>query len=214
MQRPREGMNLHWDGNNASVTERNFSAALGAGVSPVSVDTEALYRIRDWITDLEAPPFPKPDLIDQSKLARGEELYTQYCASCHGMKVDGTYDYRTTKYPYLGEVVPLREIGTDIGRWASYTQGFADVQNTLYSGYDWQFKNFKKTDGYANSPLDGIWARSPYLHNGSVPTLYDLLLPASERPLTFYLGTREYDPEKVGFKTTAGNGNRFLFRAN
>ncbi|MEP0940985.1 MAG: di-heme-cytochrome C peroxidase [Rhizobiaceae bacterium] len=54
--------------------------------------------------------------------------------------------------------------------------------------------------GYKARPLEGIWATSPYLHNGSVPTLYDLLLPASRRPASFALGSREYDPVKVGFR--------------
>jgi hypothetical protein len=52
---------------------------------------------------------------------------------------------------------------------------------------------------YAARPLYGIWAAAPYLHNGSVPTLYDLLLPPAERPATFALGEREYDPAKLGF---------------
>lgn len=52
---------------------------------------------------------------------------------------------------------------------------------------------------YKARPLNGIWATSPYLHNGSVPTLYDLLLPPSERPQTFSVGRWEYDPRKVGY---------------
>ena len=52
---------------------------------------------------------------------------------------------------------------------------------------------------YAARPLYGIWAAAPYLHNGSVPTLYDLLLPPDQRPKKFALGGREYDPVKVGF---------------
>ena len=52
---------------------------------------------------------------------------------------------------------------------------------------------------YAARPLFGVWAASPYLHNGSVPTLYDLLLPPAQRPKTFPLGPREYDPVKLGF---------------
>ncbi|MCC6510915.1 MAG: hypothetical protein IT423_17570 [Pirellulaceae bacterium] len=47
-------------------------------------------------------------------------------------------------------------------------------QNQLGAGKWWRFRHFKKTLGYANAPLDGVWARAPYLHNGSVPTLYDL----------------------------------------
>jgi hypothetical protein len=52
---------------------------------------------------------------------------------------------------------------------------------------------------YKARPLNGIWAASPYLHNGSVPTLYELLLPPAERPLTFAVGRWEYDPRKVGY---------------
>jgi len=52
---------------------------------------------------------------------------------------------------------------------------------------------------YAARPLYGIWAAAPYLHNGSVPTLYDLLLPPEQRPKTFALGGREYDPVRLGF---------------
>jgi hypothetical protein len=52
---------------------------------------------------------------------------------------------------------------------------------------------------YAARPLYGIWAAAPFLHNGSVPTLYDLLLPPERRPKTFALGARQYDPIKLGF---------------
>jgi mono/diheme cytochrome c family protein len=55
--------------------------------------------------------------------------------------------------------------------------------------------------GYKPRPLEGVWATPPFLHNGSVPTLYDLLSPVEERPTTFYLGTREFDPLKVGYVT-------------
>ncbi len=53
---------------------------------------------------------------------------------------------------------------------------------------------------YKARPLSGIWATPPYLHNGSVPTLYDLLLPAGERPQTFYLGHMRYDAKKLGYE--------------
>jgi hypothetical protein len=52
---------------------------------------------------------------------------------------------------------------------------------------------------YAARPLYGIWAAAPFLHNGSVPTLYDLLLPPERRPKTFALGARQYNPVKLGF---------------
>jgi len=70
---------------------------------------------------------------------------------------------------------------------------------------------------YRARSLNGIWATAPYLHNGSVPSLYDLLLPAvprgencaTARPKTFRVGAREFDPEKVGFKYTEEQG--FVF---
>jgi len=48
-------------------------------------------------------------------------------------------------------------------------------------------------------PLDGIWLRAPYLHNGSVPTLRDLLNTSAERPTVFYRGYDVFDPVSVGF---------------
>lgn len=60
---------------------------------------------------------------------------------------------------------------------------------------------------YRAKTLKGIWATAPYLHNGSVPTLYDLLHPAEARPRTFPLGTKEYDPARLGYVT---DGPRLL----
>jgi hypothetical protein len=65
---------------------------------------------------------------------------------------------------------------------------------------------------YKARPLTGVWATGPFLHNGSVPTLYDLLLPPEQRPVTFSLGSRELDPVRVGFVTTPGGDNDFVFR--
>ena len=65
---------------------------------------------------------------------------------------------------------------------------------------------------YKGRPLTGIWATPPYLHNGSVPTLYDLLLPPEDRPKSFYLGSREFDPDKVGYVTAQSAENTFLYR--
>jgi len=83
----------------------------------------------------------------------------------------------------------------------SFTVALTHQMNTLGTGHWWQFHNFRKTTGYANMPLDGIWARAPYLHNGSVPTLRDLLKKPTDRPQVFYRGDDRYDPEKVGFRS-------------
>ena len=64
--------------------------------------------------------------------------------------------------------------------------------------------------GYRARPLEGLWATPPFLHNGSVPNLYQLLLPADQRDKTFYVGSREFDPKNVGFTTAKFDGG-FLF---
>lgn len=56
---------------------------------------------------------------------------------------------------------------------------------------------------YRARPLDGVWATAPYLHNGSVPTLRDMLLPQRERPTSFCVGSRQFDPVNVGLATKA-----------
>jgi hypothetical protein len=66
---------------------------------------------------------------------------------------------------------------------------------------------------YKGRPLQGIWATAPYLHNGSVANLRELLLPPAKRMPSFNVGTREFDPENVGLRTdAAAPGNTFLFQ--
>jgi len=78
---------------------------------------------------------------------------------------------------------------------------------------------FAEFMAYKARPLNGVWASAPFLHNGSVPTLHDLLLPAAERPRTFGVGRWEYDPKRVGYVSdgqapfvvdtrVSGNSNR------
>jgi hypothetical protein len=62
---------------------------------------------------------------------------------------------------------------------------------------------------YKTRPLNGIWATAPYLHNGSVPTLDALLQPAANRPKSFSIGVRTYDPINVGYKTDVPGFPRF-----
>ena len=62
--------------------------------------------------------------------------------------------------------------------------------------------------GYIVAFLDGIWLRAPYLHNGSVPTLHDLLEPAAQRPKPFYRGYDVYDPMNGGFVSAGPEAER------
>jgi mono/diheme cytochrome c family protein len=190
-QQPREEMHLHWDGNNTSVDERNLSAALGAGVTPVTVDHAAIKRVRDWIWTLPPPAYPYS--IDRALASRGATLYQQSCYECHS---GARFRHGETR---VGEVEDIARIGTDRHRLDSYTAEFAANQYALYPDSVYRFTHFRKTHGYANHPLDGIWLRGPYLHNGSVPTLRDLLEPPERRPSVFYRGYDVFDQANVGF---------------
>jgi mono/diheme cytochrome c family protein len=198
-QAPRKGMQLHWDGNNTMVEERNKSAAFGTGTTPPTIDVKAIGRIEDWLLTKEAPKYPYP--IDQVKAERGAPIYREYCAACHGAGA------RDLSGEYVGKVTPIEDIRTDRRRLDSYSYDLAVNQSTLYAGYPWRFSHFRKTFGYANMPLDGVWLRAPYLHNGSVPTLRDLFEPQPKRPTVFYRGYDVYDPIKVGFVTGVAEEN-------
>jgi hypothetical protein len=68
--------------------------------------------------------------------------------------------------------------------------------------------------GYKPRPLEGVWATPPFLHNGSVPTLYQMLLPPEKRDQRFFVGRREYDPVHAGFVTVPdadGDSDGFWF---
>ncbi len=100
-------------------------------------------------------------------------------------------------------------------RWLDriYTIAMAFFQNempaTMKSGnykHDTPSAPYNSLLAYKDRSLNGIWATAPYLHNGSVPTLYDLLLPIEERPSEFMVGSREFDPVKVGFRSDGYEG--------
>jgi mono/diheme cytochrome c family protein len=106
----------------------------------------------------------------------------------------------------------------------AYTYFDNEVRSSLKYGHytpDTTVQPFASAMAYKARPLNGIWATAPYLHNGSVPTLYDLLLPKRKpddpaqgeyRPDEFMVGSREFDPDKVGFKSAGYDG--FLFRTS
>lgn len=201
-QQPKDGLHVHWDGNNASVDERNISASLGAGATPHSLDYDGLDRIRRWITTLK--PQTYPFTIDYAKAQQGKTVYKQHCHDCH--EPDGKY---------IGQVVPNHELGTDPERTNAFDREMAGYMNRIghKAAMPWAFTGFRATGGYVNGVLDGVWLRAPYLHNGSVPTLRALLSPVEQRPQEFYKGNDVYDPTDIGYVSDqARNEQREFFR--
>lgn len=218
-QGPRQGMQLHWDGNNTSVDERNLSAAFGTGAYPPTLDAALVERTAHWLLTAKPAPYPYP--VDAALAQKGAPIYASRCAGCHGTR-DAPFRSSPEAEHGVGTVVPIASIATDRSRLDSYTYLVAANQGTLYAGYerDWGFKppypqrfsHFHKTQGYANSPLDGIWLRAPYLHNGSVPNLWELLQPSALRSKSFFRGNDVYDPQNVGFVSDVAeqDGTRFF----
>jgi hypothetical protein len=83
----------------------------------------------------------------------------------------------------------------------TWTRENAVASNIVVSGFGIERKGLVEAplDGYNPPFLDGVWLRAPYLHNGSVPTLRDLLTPPEQRPKLFWRGYDVYDPVNVGF---------------
>ncbi len=107
----------------------------------------------------------------------------------------------------------MAEVGTDPDRAKHWTKQAADEFNRQFDRYSWQFDHFQgDTGGYVAVALDGVWARAPYLHNGSIPSLRDLLEPVENRPKVFYRGNDLYDPQNVGFRSDASSraGRQFF----
>jgi acetoacetate decarboxylase len=102
---------------------------------------------------------------------------------------------------------------TDKVRDYEYTRlNLSAAQQAEYDGY----RELDTEEGaiprlaYKARPLNGVWATAPYLHNGSIANLYEMLIPAKQRTQRFHLGSTEFDPKLVGFDTKQTEGS-FLF---
>jgi processive rubber oxygenase RoxA-like protein len=140
------------------------------------------------IRHLRPPRYPYQ--IDQSLAARGRELFHSRemgCSGCHG-----TYDGRgNVQWPGVHA-----DVGTDRSRLEVVSDAFVDAFDRSPLAAEGALN---KSRGYAATPLTGVWANFPYLHNGSVPTLHHLLGPASERPSIFQVtAARTLDRTRMG----------------
>jgi hypothetical protein len=206
--RAHQGYAFHWDGLNTNLREVVLSSAIGDGASPEWVDRDmrgwdstdpramsSLRRVQNYISSVQAPAYPFP--IDRALAAQGEAVYKTECAACHAPGGART-----------GTIVPVAEVGTDRHRLDMWTKASAAAYNAYGEGHPWKFSHFRTTAGYVSVPLEGLWLRAPYLHNGSVPTLTDLLEPVAARPTQFWRGYDVYDPVRVGFVTKGAAAQR------
>jgi hypothetical protein len=205
----REGDALHWDGLNTNFHEVVVSSAIGDGMTYKSIANENLARIEKWLKEVQPPPSPfkaskdpaSPYHLDEQLAAMGKGLYERHCARCHAPEGER---HRT--------VIPIEEVGTDRHRVDMWTAEAAKRYNAYQKDYDWGMRHFRNVDGYVAVPHDGLWLRGPYLHNGSVPTLRDMLKKPENRPKVFYRGYDLFDPLNVGFVSQGEEAERIGFR--
>ncbi len=182
-------MNFAGDSHNAySVI---IDSALGLLGAPPK-DKDAFLGHVDWmlkyLSARQAPKYPFP--IDDARAAQGKTVFDATCARCHASERTGT-------------VVPVEEVGTSRDRMETWNERAAFEANKVVADMGIVREGLVEEPlrGYIAAFLDGIWLRAPYLHNGSVPTLRDLLDPPDVRPVTFWRGYNLYDPDRVGFIT-------------
>jgi mono/diheme cytochrome c family protein len=159
----------------------------------------AFRDVLQCLLSIEPPKYPFP--IDAAKARKGEAVFKENCARCHG-----TYGEDWT---YPNKVVPLDGIGTDRKRYENIGPEFGKAYNESWfareetGGWFLTGQPIRMTAGYQAPPLDGVWATAPYFHNGSVPTLYGVL-NSKARPKVFtrsyHTGEEDYDKERVGWK--------------
>lgn len=142
-----------------------------------------------WIESLEPPKYPYT--INHELAQRGEGLFNQTCSECHG-----TYG-ENAQWPEKN--VPLSVVGTDSARWESLTPEMRGGYSISWFSNYGEKHTIADPDGYVAQPLNGIWASAPYLHNGSVPTLWHLFNPA-ERPVVWKRTETGYDQQKLGIE--------------
>jgi RoxA-like, cytochrome c-like len=162
--------------------DRSFDALVDTVIPKIKEEFDSVVR------HLRPPPYPYD--IDRDLAARGRALFysaSMGCSRCHGV-----YDGRgNVEWPGVNA-----EVGTDPGRREIVSDGFIEAFNASPLAAE---GSLVKSRGYAATPLTGVWANFPYLHNGSVPTLHHLLGPVSERPKIFdVMAVRDFDREYVG----------------
>lgn len=211
----RERHHANWDGNQGASSRTLASGASATG-DPRQVNVRIHEPLNPFIDNLPPPPYPF-DSVDLSRAREGKALFRTRCSGCHAPRNERIYPASK-----LGVDANRTKVNTSVSRYglAALVMEACSIYGMNHKGQpgadwcvpqgDWQarldeyFRDTPRrvaegTNGYKADMLHGIWAQAPYLHNGSVPTLGQLLCAAT-RPRRFLRGNLHYDEALVGFE--------------
>jgi hypothetical protein len=187
----------NWDG-----TIRGFARALTSSMAvvgdPTKIDLAANAKIQAFLGKLPAEPYPFS--IDEAARRRGETTYKGNCAGCHAMpsgrkRNDLVFDVRTD---------PLRAQAIGTLSASLLTKVVLSIcpqtQAECAFGAEGPIVDPSAHRGYVAGPLIGVWAVAPYLHNGSIPTLRQLLVPSLRTTTAFLRGSTSYNQIDGGWE--------------
>ena len=202
----RELTDAHLDGVGVGIA---FFTVGIMGNEP-SLAERQIPKAQDVTRFLETYAPPRfPGAIDSTLARRGAELYGRRCDGCHGSYDESRPTARLLVFP--NHLVALAEIGTDSARLAVLDTALVRAMRAAPQ-YD-RHEELARTGGYVAPRLAGVWATAPYLHNGSVPTLWHLMHPAS-RPTQFQVGGHRLDFSLVGIAGSADTAGVWRYPAD
>ena len=192
-----------------------------------SVNVDNIAAGQKAVMNMMSPLWPEEILgpIDQTLAAQGAALYQGRCADSYGAAheitiptyaLDAIGTDPRQALTFANRTVDLSKIGgpTEIStfaagqavtekivsQWIAQSAENAALAEEVNQGRPNEFRGELR---YRARPLNGIWATAPYLHNGSVANLQELLMPAARRSKVLYMGNWDFDPVRVGYETSS-----------
>jgi hypothetical protein len=209
------GLFQNADSNKPELSERPLDPFVS------SLDIDKLRQLENMVTMIKPPRWPDEVFgrINEKLAREGKQLYRDNCKHCHVPDPSNPVTFFGQRFSMT--MIPAAEVGTDpeylkFAARTIYTgvleQDFGSASlpaNEAIERLTTRLMKRSTQDTGPNQlrvraelmarPHAGVWATPPFLHNGSVPTLYEVLSPVEERTPCFYLGDLEYDPVNVGY---------------
>jgi len=151
----------------------------------------------DVLGNLLPPKYPFQ--VDLTQAARGKKLFANSCIKCHG-----DHDKDALGHPIYTtpKIIPKHIVKTDEEKLKAISPEFIRLVETGSLGDILTFNHEKVQKGYFAPKLWGVWSRFPYMHNASIPSLYQVMIkPELRSPIfSMYEAGEEYrfDKENIG----------------